>query len=133
MSEYVRCPECGGFIDKGSCICGMAMAVREALKDALSIDDDELDRRLDAGEIYPIGREHAMPASADEDVVATEVPVTVEPFERTISDEEREAQRRSFAYGNTKLSNDDITRELVERVADDLAHVDRTITEDEDA
>lgn len=30
---------------------------------------------------------------------------------------EREAQRRSFAYGNTKLSNDAITRELIDEAA----------------
>lgn len=28
--------------------------------------------------------------------------------------EEREAQRRSFAYGNTKIENDRITREMVD-------------------
>jgi len=33
---------------------------------------------------------------------------------RSISDEEREAQRRSFAYGNTKIENDRITREMVD-------------------
>ncbi|HWB33535.1 MAG TPA: hypothetical protein VG714_10195 [Acidobacteriaceae bacterium] len=27
--------------------------------------------------------------------------------------EEREAQRRSFAYGNTKIENDLITREMI--------------------
>ena len=31
----------------------------------------------------------------------------------TISDKDREAQRRSFAYGNTKIENDLITREMV--------------------
>lgn len=31
---------------------------------------------------------------------------------------EREAQRRSFAYGNTKLSNDAVTRALVDEAAD---------------
>lgn len=30
-----------------------------------------------------------------------------------ITPEEREAQRRSFAYGNTKIENDRITREMV--------------------
>jgi hypothetical protein len=35
--------------------------------------------------------------------------------------EEREAQRRSFAYGNASLSNPDVTRELVDRVADEMA------------
>jgi hypothetical protein len=33
---------------------------------------------------------------------------------RFISDDEREAQRRSFAYGNTKIENDRITREMVD-------------------
>jgi hypothetical protein len=33
---------------------------------------------------------------------------------------EREAQRRSFVYGNTAFENDRITRELVDRVADRL-------------
>lgn len=31
---------------------------------------------------------------------------------------EREQQRRSFAYGNTKFENDRITREMVDRQAD---------------
>jgi hypothetical protein len=38
---------------------------------------------------------------------------------RFITDEEREAQRRSFAYGNTKIENDRITREMVD-VQDEL-------------
>jgi hypothetical protein len=33
---------------------------------------------------------------------------------RFISDDERQAQRRSFAYGNTKIENDRITREMVD-------------------
>jgi hypothetical protein len=33
---------------------------------------------------------------------------------RTMSAEERQAQRRSFAYGNTKIENDRITREMVD-------------------
>ena len=33
---------------------------------------------------------------------------------RSISPEEMEAQRRSFAYGNTKIENDRITREMVD-------------------
>lgn len=32
--------------------------------------------------------------------------------------EEREEQRRSFAFGNTALANPHITRELINRVAD---------------
>ena len=33
---------------------------------------------------------------------------------RTMSAEERQAQRRSFAYGNTKIENDCITREMID-------------------
>jgi hypothetical protein len=33
---------------------------------------------------------------------------------RFVSAAEREAQRRSFAYGNTKIENDRITREMVD-------------------
>jgi hypothetical protein len=33
---------------------------------------------------------------------------------RSISADERQAQRRSFAYGNTKIENDRITREMVD-------------------
>ncbi|ADW67783.1 hypothetical protein [Granulicella tundricola] len=32
---------------------------------------------------------------------------------RPFPEEEREAQRRSFAYGNTKIENNLITREMV--------------------
>lgn len=41
---------------------------------------------------------------------------------RTIetSPEQREQQRRSFAYGNTRFENDLITREMVDRQADAL-------------
>jgi hypothetical protein len=33
---------------------------------------------------------------------------------RPFSEDEREAQRRSFAYGNTKIENDLITREMID-------------------
>ena len=33
---------------------------------------------------------------------------------RPVSDDERQAQRRSFAYGNTKIENDRVTREMVD-------------------
>jgi hypothetical protein len=36
------------------------------------------------------------------------------------SAEEKEEQRRSFAYGNTKIENPRITREMVDREADAL-------------
>ena len=35
-----------------------------------------------------------------------------------MTEEEKEEQRRSWAYGNTKLSNPAITREMVDEVAD---------------
>lgn len=34
---------------------------------------------------------------------------------RPFPPEERDAQRRSFAYGNTKIENDRITREMVDQ------------------
>jgi len=36
------------------------------------------------------------------------------------SNEEREAQRRSFAYGNTHIENERITREMVDEQAEAL-------------
>jgi hypothetical protein len=35
--------------------------------------------------------------------------------------DQREKQRRSFAYGNTKIENDRITRTIVDRAAKSLA------------
>jgi hypothetical protein len=35
--------------------------------------------------------------------------------------DEREAQRRSFAFGNTHFENELITREMVDRAAEELA------------
>jgi hypothetical protein len=37
-----------------------------------------------------------------------------------MSPEAQEEQRRSFAYGNTKIENDLITREMVNQVAEEL-------------
>jgi len=39
--------------------------------------------------------------------------------------EEKERQRRSFAYGNAKIENDRITRELVDREAELLRRNER--------
>jgi hypothetical protein len=36
------------------------------------------------------------------------------------SSKDREEQRRSFAYGNTKIENSRITRELIDREAESL-------------
>ena len=37
-----------------------------------------------------------------------------------MSSKEQEEQRRSFAYGNTKIENDRITRETINKEADAL-------------
>lgn len=41
--------------------------------------------------------------------------------QQEMTDEQREAQRRSFAYGNTHFENGNITRETVNRAAEELA------------
>lgn len=41
--------------------------------------------------------------------------------QRTTTAQERETQRRSFAYGNTAYENADITREMIDREADKIA------------
>jgi hypothetical protein len=37
-----------------------------------------------------------------------------------MSSNDEEGQRRSFAYGNTKIENDRITREIVDEAAESL-------------
>ena len=37
-----------------------------------------------------------------------------------MSRHDQEEQRRSFAYGNTKIENEDITREIVDQEAEGL-------------
>ena len=41
-----------------------------------------------------------------------------------MSGAQKEAQRRSFAFGNTKIENDLITRELVDEQAERLSRKD---------
>ena len=36
-----------------------------------------------------------------------------------VTDEQREEQRRSFVYGNTAFENPKITRDMVDRLADE--------------
>ena len=36
--------------------------------------------------------------------------------------EEEEQQRRSFAYGNIKIENETITRDMIDRAAEQLNH-----------
>jgi Fic family protein len=36
----------------------------------------------------------------------------------SMSDKDKEEQRRSFAYGSAKIENDDITQEMVDRAAE---------------
>jgi hypothetical protein len=38
-----------------------------------------------------------------------------------MSDDDKEAQRRSFAYGNAHIENDLVTREMVELAAERLS------------
>jgi hypothetical protein len=42
------------------------------------------------------------------------------------SDDEREAQRRSFAYGNTHIENERVTREMVDEQAEALKQESQT-------
>ncbi len=35
---------------------------------------------------------------------------------------DEEAQRRSFAYGNSKIENDRVTREMIDAAASRIAH-----------
>jgi hypothetical protein len=42
-----------------------------------------------------------------------------------VSAADREEQRRSFAYGNTAFENERITRELIDRAADEARSRDR--------
>jgi len=39
---------------------------------------------------------------------------------RPLSDTEREEQRRSFAYGNANIENSNVTRETIDRAAEEL-------------
>lgn len=41
---------------------------------------------------------------------------------REMSGAEKEAQRRSFAYGNAHIENDRVTREMVDRAADKISN-----------
>ncbi len=47
-----------------------------------------------------------------------------------MSDEDREEQRRSFAFGNANIENPRVTRELVDRVADRMADERRAAAQD---
>ncbi|MGL4286524.1 MAG: hypothetical protein ACRCVA_09290 [Phreatobacter sp.] len=42
-----------------------------------------------------------------------------------MSSDERETQRRSFAYGNTHFENPRITKEMVDREADRLKNAEK--------
>lgn len=39
---------------------------------------------------------------------------------KTMSSDEKEAQRRSFAYGNAHIENDRVTRQMVDEAADKI-------------
>jgi hypothetical protein len=38
----------------------------------------------------------------------------------SMSDDDKEEQRRSFAYGSAKIENDDVTRDMVDKAAERL-------------
>ena len=42
----------------------------------------------------------------------------------TMTDQQREAQRRSFAYGNTLIENPRITRQSIDQQAEKMAEAD---------
>ena len=44
-----------------------------------------------------------------------------------LTQQEKEEQRRSFAYGNTRIGNPRITREMVDREADALGQTEADI------
>ncbi len=39
-----------------------------------------------------------------------------------MSPSDQEAQRRSFAYGNSKIENNSVTREMINAAADRITH-----------
>jgi len=47
--------------------------------------------------------------------------------------EQREHQRRSFAYGNTKIENPQITKQVIDEAADELASRKRSHGAEHDA
>jgi hypothetical protein len=54
-----------------------------------------------------------------------EIEILVERVRRVrMSATEAEQQRRSFAYGNANIENADVTRELIESVAEELSNED---------
>lgn len=49
-----------------------------------------------------------------EEYMTDELELLIEAARRhPFSDDERQAQRRSFAYGNAKIENDDVTWEMI--------------------
>jgi hypothetical protein len=41
---------------------------------------------------------------------------------KPMTEKQQEAQRRSFAYGNTHIENDRVTREVVDKAAESIAN-----------
>ncbi len=57
--------------------------------------------------------------------MSEELKVLLERAKRArMTREQKEEQRRSFAYGNSKIENDRITRETIDREAEALAGED---------
>jgi hypothetical protein len=52
-------------------------------------------------------------------VTNADITILVEKAKRiTMSQGEREQQRRSFAYGNANIENEAVTKDVIEQVAD---------------
>lgn len=62
--------------------------------------------------------------------MSTALDTLVEAARKTkMTQSEKEAQRLSFAYGNTRIENDRITRETIKKQAAALAESSRTSAE----
>lgn len=53
----------------------------------------------------------------------------LESARREMTPEERELQRRSFVYGNLKIEDDSVTRELVNEVAEEMSEPEEKYSE----
>ena len=60
--------------------------------------------------------------------MSTELEKLLELAKRVqMTPEEKEKQRRSFAYGNARIENERITREAIDRAADSIPTTKRSL------
>ena len=67
-SEYIRCEECGGFIDKGSCCCALREEILVSLSNKIGISKDRVIEMLENGEITWTNYHHGQ---VDNDIITT--------------------------------------------------------------